>query len=371
MATSSSSTQALQSAKSLYQLIKKGGTDNGASSFGAVLADMEAHADAAPVFKIDTFLKTLTVAEKSFRVAKRNSSSNSTDAPSADAEEWDKLLKTCERLVARFKKRQEEGDGGIDESVIDDETATSTAADDKEGIPSSQSAYLGRLKRQKKELYKNPPVLPPSSVVIQPDAAPHPTRDANGFLTFAPGSGKFDASAVKFFKPNLTPEEVLRGGAFGGTYFRSIVSAVTNKRYNGNDVVKETLPKEWIEGLDQKTMLTSQTYRIDVNKFKAKCGGSLGMWESSGWISDADPYGWFQWYCRFYQGRRSSDDARQIARWKGVAGVKGRFKSQLCNKILAAGTTPDDTSISPVIRQTLFHWGLQVTEQVLTTHQNR
>lgn len=98
---------------------------------------------------------------------------------------------------------------------------------------------------------------------------------------------------------------------------------------------------------------------------------ALGMWESSGWISDADPYGWFQWYCRFYQGRRSSDDARQIARWKGVAGKKGRFRSQICNKIIAANTRANDESISPVIRQTLFHWGLEVTDKVLELHKNR
>jgi hypothetical protein len=95
--------------------------------------------------------------------------------------------------------------------------------------------------------------------------------------------------------------------------------------------------------------------------------------QSSGWISDADPYGWFQWYCRFFQGRRCSDDDRQIARWKGVAGPKGRFKSQLCNKIAAASLLRDnalnDVSISPVIRQTLFHWGLLITDQVLKRHQ--
>ena len=46
-------------------------------------------------------------------------------------------------------------------------------------------------------------------------------------------------------------------------------------------------------------------------KYKAKCGsGGLGVWESNGWMSDVDPYGWFQWYCRFYQGRRCSDDQR-------------------------------------------------------------
>merc|ERR1712025_882347 len=78
----------------------------------------------------------------------------------------------------------------------------------------------------------------------------------------------------------------------------------------------------------------SQVYRKHINKYGVKCGGSLGMWESSGWISDSDPYGWFQWYCRFYNGRRCEDDSRQISRWLKSAGAKGRFRSQLCNKIL-------------------------------------
>lgn len=201
-----------------------------------------------------------------------------------------------------------------------------------------------------------------------------PKRDAkrSGRLTFySDPDHDDDQLLIKQFTPNQTPEEVLRAGGFGGTYFRSIVSAVTDIKYNGNDVVAETLDPSWITGLDKATMLTSATYRPAVNKFGVKCGGSLGMWESSGWIADSDPYGWFQWYCRFYQGRRCDDDARQIGRWLKCAGPKGRFRSQLCNKILAANTSPDDASISPVIRQTLLHWGLLITPDVLEAHRKR
>lgn len=250
-----SSVQALQSAKSLYELIKQG--NPAVASCRAVLRDMETHLTAAPVFKIDTFLKTLAAAEKTFRVEKRR------DA----AAEWDEVLKTCARLTQLFKQLAAKG-----EEEPTDETEAA-GDDDKEGIPSSTAVYLGRLKRQRKELYKNPPVLPPNSIVVEAKRAPLPTRDADGFLKFEPGSGKYDKSAVLGFKPNCTPEEILRGGAFGGTYFRSIVSAVTNQRYAAKDVLKQTVPDEWIQGLDAKTMLTSQNYDTNVNKFKAKCGG--------------------------------------------------------------------------------------------------
>merc|ERR1712032_4431 len=141
-------------------------------------------------------------------------------------------------------------------------------------------------------------------------------------------------------------------------------------RYNGQQVLKETVPEEWRNGVPMSS-LTSMKYQTAVNKYGVKCGGSLGMWESSGWIVDCDPYGWFQWYCRFYRGRRCSDDARQISRWCKSAGPKGRFRSQLCNKILAASTTCDNRTISPVIRQTLLHWGLEITPTVLEKHKKR
>jgi hypothetical protein len=90
----------------------------------------------------------------------------------------------------------------------------------------------------------------------------------------------------------------LRAGAFGGTYFRPIMSAVTNTHYKAQAVLKDTVPKEWMEGVPI-SYLTSTKYREEVNKYGVKCGGSLGMWESSGWIADCDPYGWFQWYVDF------------------------------------------------------------------------
>merc|ERR1712028_239756 len=75
------------------------------------------------------------------------------------------------------------------------------------------------------------------------------------------------------------------------------------------------------------------------------------------WIAAIDPYGWFQWYCRFYMGRRSTDDERQVNRWKSGHGPKGRFRSQLLTKIIVAGGDIDNAKVSPVVRQTCQHWG--------------
>jgi len=219
-------------------------------------------------------------------------------------------------------------------------------------------------------MYKDPPVLPPSNIIIESSKYPLPKRNKDGELVFVAGKDESIRPLLKDFHPNRSPEEVLRAGSFGGTYFRPIASAVTNVRYGSKKVLEDTVEKEWIAGVPMNN-LTSVKYQNHVNKFKVKCGGSLGMWESSGWIVETDPYGWFQWYCRFYKGRRCSDDERQIKRWSKSAGSKGRFRSQLCNKILKAGTSHDDSTISPVIRQTLLHWGLEITPTILEKHRKR
>ncbi|KAL3919075.1 MAG: hypothetical protein SGILL_003938 [Bacillariaceae sp.] len=245
-------------------------------------------------------------------------------------------------------------------------------ADESQGLPTNAKQYHFRLLKQKKELYKDPPALPPDQIVLEKEFCAQPKRDKKtGEFTFACGKNKDIQQILRDFHPNRSPEEIMRAGSFGGTYFRPITSAVTNQSYNASDVLRDSVDPKWISGLNKKTLLISSTYRASVNKYGVKCGGSLGMWESSGWISDSDPYGWFQWYCRFYQGRRCSDDVRQIQRWCKSAGPKGRFRSQLCNKILAAHTKPDDIRISPVIRQTLLHWGLEITIDVLAKHKKR
>ena len=135
------------------------------------------------------------------------------------------------------------------------------------------------------------------------------------------------------FKPNLSPHQILKMGAFGGTYFRPIYSSVTKKHYKSEDVIKE-YPKSWFKGINIEKMVTSPDYDKNINKYKVKCGSSLEDWEGSGWINKQDPYGWFQWYCRFYRGRRTDDDERQVTRWKKLAGHKGRFMRFLVTQIL-------------------------------------
>ena len=75
-----------------------------------------------------------------------------------------------------------------------------------------------------------------------------------------------------------------------------------------------------------------------------------------------DPFGWFQWFCRFFQGRRSEDDDRQIARWLACAGPSGRWRGNLCGKILLADASFDDPVVAPVVRQTLLHWAYTLSE---------
>jgi len=163
------------------------------------------------------------------------------------------------------------------------------------------------------------------------------------------------------FRPNLSPKEVLQLGSFGGTYFRPIYSSVTKQKY-GKEVWEE-LPKDWLAGLNIRTQVASSVYDNKVNKYGVKCGASLEEWENSGWIVKQDPYGWFQWYCRFYQGRRTEDDERQIGRWSRCAGDKGRWKNNLISKIVKAGCGFDNFGVSPVVRQTLQHWGYVLTKE--------
>lgn len=158
------------------------------------------------------------------------------------------------------------------------------------------------------------------------------------------------------FRPNLSPKQIFERGAFGGTYWRPIHSTVTGKNYKN---AHKKFPKSWWG--KQEVTLPFDEYDKSLNMYGVKVGTTLEFWEDKGWITKYDPYGWIQWYCNFYQGRRTPDDKRQIDRWLGIAGDKGRFKKRLINMIKADKTKYNDYNISPKIRQTLLHWGYEIT----------
>ena len=101
----------------------------------------------------------------------------------------------------------------------------------------------------------------------------------------------------KIFKPQLTPKKMFELGVFGGSYF---------------DLNIKEYPKSWF-----KRAKISKKFNVDLNFFKVKSGLSRKEWQEKGWIFKQDPLGWFQWYCRFSNGRRILHiDEIQIKRWK-------------------------------------------------------
>ena len=101
----------------------------------------------------------------------------------------------------------------------------------------------------------------------------------------------------KIFKPQLTPKKMMELGVFGGSYF--------------DNKIKE-YPKSWF-----KKAKLSKSFDANKNLFRVKAGLTRKEWMDKGWIFKEDPLGWFQWYCRFINGRRISRiDEIQIKRWK-------------------------------------------------------
>lgn len=133
------------------------------------------------------------------------------------------------------------------------------------------------------------------------------------------------------FKPELTPKQMLALGVFGGVYMR--------------DCVKE-FPKDWFAKakLQKKGIYTHDP---EINLFKVNASQPLSVWRKKGWIYKDDPRGWFQWYCRYYMGRRGPDDDRQIKRWVAIRRHIAQIK-----KNCRAG----DVMCRPTQRQAVLHW---------------
>jgi hypothetical protein len=133
------------------------------------------------------------------------------------------------------------------------------------------------------------------------------------------------------FKPDLTPKQMLALGVFGGVYMR--------------DCVKE-FPKEWFT--KAKFQIKGEKKgNAKLNYFGVRASQPLSVWRKKGWIYKEDPRGWFQWYCRYYMGRRCADDERQIKRWRAMVRHIAQIKYH-CRV--------GDASCRRVQRQALLHW---------------
>lgn len=132
------------------------------------------------------------------------------------------------------------------------------------------------------------------------------------------------------FKPDLTPAQMLALGVFGGAYF------------DGVDVAE--YPKEWFAG----AVISDHGKDPKLNYFGVDASQSREEWIRKGWITAHDPLGWFEWYCRYYLGRRIPDeDARQIRRWKQMVRHVAQVKY---------GCRAGDATCRPRQRQALLHW---------------
>lgn len=130
------------------------------------------------------------------------------------------------------------------------------------------------------------------------------------------------------FKPELTPRQMLHLGVFGGRYMTDC---------------RDEFPASWFA----KAKLSPGRRESSLNYFKVDASQPLAVWRAKGWIHHDDPRGWFQWYCRYYMGRRGPDDERQIKRWRAVR----RHVAQLRHHC-----RPRDLSCRPRQRQALLHW---------------
>ncbi len=130
------------------------------------------------------------------------------------------------------------------------------------------------------------------------------------------------------FRPELSPRQMLELGVFGGRYLTDC---------------RAEFPASWFE----KAKLCHERHDPALNFFGVLASQPLALWRARGWIHEDDPRGWFQWYCRYYAGRRCGDDERQIRRWRAIR----RHIAQLeCN------CDYGDLQCRPRQRQALLQW---------------
>ena len=141
----------------------------------------------------------------------------------------------------------------------------------------------------------------------------------------APVGRSFDPE----FKPELTPKKMLQLGVFAGKYMTD---------------TRREFPKSWFAG----AKLAKDKRDPKLNFFGVDASQPLSVWKRKGWIHPDDPRGWFQWYCRYYMGRRMpAEDRRQIKRWKAIR-RHIRQVERHCDR--------GDLFCRPRQRQALLHW---------------
>lgn len=131
------------------------------------------------------------------------------------------------------------------------------------------------------------------------------------------------------FSPQLTPAQMLELGVFCGKYMTDC---------------RTEFPPAWFK----KAKLADGRPDCSLNYFGVRAGSSLAVWRAKGWIHPDDPRGWFQWYCRYFSGRRlGEEDDRQIARWRAFR----RHATQI-----ERHCEPGDPFCRPRQRQALLQW---------------
>lgn len=130
------------------------------------------------------------------------------------------------------------------------------------------------------------------------------------------------------FLPQLTPAQMLELGVFGGKYMTDC---------------RAEFPASWFA----RAKLSPACADPKLNCYGVHASQPLAVWRAKGWIYHNDPRGWFQWYCRYYLGRRCADDARQIGRWRAMR----RHIAQIKNNCPRG-----ELRCRPRQRQALLHW---------------
>jgi len=153
------------------------------------------------------------------------------------------------------------------------------------------------------------------------------------------------------FYPMLSPREIIKEGAFGGSYFGLPIEEYTNYEYT-------ELFNYHFDGLDTSLYL-EETYKPRLNKFKIRSGMDYEYWKEMKWMHEDDPYGWFEWYCKYDMGRRHPDDDRQIRRWQDFCGRGGRWRQRIYQRVYET----NDWDVSPRIQQSLLHWGYKINRE--------